>query len=132
MAEAIFNADPPTGWRATSAGTEPGRSANPRVRPMLQEIGIPAPAHPPTPLTGAMMEDSSVRITMGCLDSASCPARLKTLEVTDWALPDPATLDDEGFRRVRDDIRLRVQGLVRELALRERLRPKFGTRAPPA
>ena len=71
------------------------------------------------------MQEASVRITMGCLDSASCPPRLKNLELTDWGLPHPARLDDAGFRQVRDDLRERVNGLARELALRERRRPRF-------
>ena len=51
------------------------------------------------------MEEARVRVTMGCLDDESCPARLKSLELRDWSLPDPAALDDEGFRQVRDRIR---------------------------
>jgi protein-tyrosine-phosphatase len=57
---------------------------------------------------------------MGCLDDASCPARLKSLELRDWRLEDPARLDDEGFRRVRDSIRRRVRGLRTELILADR------------
>jgi len=63
-----------------------------------------------------------VVVTMGCLDSASCPAKLKVLEVRDWALPDPATRDDAGFREVRKDLRALVEGLRRELALADRRR----------
>jgi hypothetical protein len=59
---------------------------------------------------------------MGCLDDASCPARLRTLELIDWGLPDPGKLDDAGFRRVRDDLRARVQGLRRELVLADKRR----------
>ena len=35
----------------------------------------------------------------------------------EWELPDPLELDDEGLRRVRDDIRSRVVGLLAELGL---------------
>jgi arsenate reductase (thioredoxin) len=111
MAEAIFNADPPEGWRAISAGTSPGRDANPRTGPMLQELGVSLPAHPPQGLTPEMIDVARVRVSMGCLDDASCPARLGTLELRDWNLEDPAKLDDAGFRRVRD----RLAGLVRDL-----------------
>jgi arsenate reductase (thioredoxin) len=122
MAEAMFNAKPPDGWRATSAGTEPAPQPNSRTRVMLQEIGLDLPPHPPQLLTNEMMSASSVRVTMGCLDSESCPARLKTLELRDWALPDPAKLDDAGFRRVRDELADRVKRLGLELALQERRR----------
>jgi len=120
MAEAIFNADPPPGWRATSAGTSPAATANPRTKAMLEERGFLLPEHPPQLLSPQMMDQARVRITMGCLDDASCPARLKTLELRDWALPDPAKLDDAGFRAVRDQIRSRIEGLRRELTLSDR------------
>jgi protein-tyrosine-phosphatase len=69
-----------------------------------------------------MMAVSKVIVTMGCLDSASCPAKLKVIEVRDWALPDPDKLDDAGFRRVRQDLQARVEGLRRELALADKRR----------
>ncbi|HZY92643.1 MAG TPA: low molecular weight phosphatase family protein [Thermoplasmata archaeon] len=115
MAEAIFNADPPAGWIAVSAGTRPASAANPRTLRMLHEIGVAPPAHGPQALTPQLMEGARLRVTMGCLDDASCPAQLKSLELRDWALPDPGVLDDEGFRGVRDEIRRRVARLRVEL-----------------
>ncbi|MGP8074021.1 MAG: low molecular weight phosphatase family protein [Thermoplasmata archaeon] len=120
MAEAIFNADPPAGWTAKSAGTTPGAAPNPRTGPMLAEIGLALPPHPPRLLSTELMDQARVRVTMGCLDDASCPAHLKSLELRDWALPDPTRLDDEGFRRVRDRIRSSVRGLRTEIALQDR------------
>ncbi len=122
MAEAMFNARPPPGWTAVSAGTQPAGAANPRTSPMLAEIGLTVPGHPPQLLTEAMMDEARVRITMGCLDDGSCPAHLKGLELRDWALPDPARLDDAGFRRVREQLRGHVEGLRRELLLADRRR----------
>ena len=115
MAEAVFNARPPDGWQAVSAGTRPATAPNPRTAPMLRAIGLELPAHPPQALTTEMMTGAAIRVTMGCLDSESCPARLKTLELIDWQLPDPGRLDDDGFRRVRDEIRRRVDDLRRDL-----------------
>jgi arsenate reductase len=131
MAESMFNANPPEGWRAISAGTEPASEPNPRTRAMLREVGLELPQHPPQLLTNEMMSDASVRVTMGCLDSASCPARLKALELVDWALPDPAKLDDQGFRRVRDDLAGRVKRLRLELVLRGRRRRDLQARPSP-
>ena len=122
MAEAMFTRNPAAGWRAISAGTQPAKAANPRTEGMLREIGLELPPHPPQLLTNEMMTASKVVVTMGCLDSASCPARLKVLKVRDWALPDPALLDDAGFRRVRQDLQSRVEGLRRELALENKRR----------
>lgn len=122
MAEAMFNWNPASGWRAISAGTQPAAAPNPRTEGMLREIGLELPSHPPQLLTDEMMATSKVIVTMGCLDSASCPAKLKVIEVRDWALPDPAKLDDAGFRQVRRDLQIRVEGLRRELALAEKRR----------
>jgi arsenate reductase (thioredoxin) len=120
MAEAMFNADPPEGWTAVSAGTRPAASANARTRPMLRELGLDLPSHAPQPLTPEMLESAGIRVTMGCLDDESCPARLRTLELRDWALPDPARLDDRGFREVRDRLNRLVGDLRTELTLANR------------
>lgn len=122
MAEAIFNADPPRGWRAVSAGTRPASAPNPRTERMLNTIGLHLPGHAPQLLTPQMVEEASIRVTMGCIDDAACPARLKELDYRDWALPDPAQLDDAGFREVRDRLTARIEGLVREIRLSERQR----------
>jgi arsenate reductase (thioredoxin) len=120
MAEAMFNANPPEGWSAISAGTKPAATANPRTGPMLREAGLDLPSHSPQRLTPEMMDRARVRVTMGCLTDESCPARLKSLEVRDWELPDPAKLDDDGFRRVRDRIANNVKGLRTELVVSDR------------
>lgn len=120
MAESMFNSNPPPGWKAASAGTAPAPVPNPRTEAMLNEIGLALPPHRPQPLSDAMVSASVVRVTMGCLDDVSCPARLKTVEVVDWGLPDPAKLDDAGFRRVRDELRRRVERLRLELILGDR------------
>jgi arsenate reductase len=120
MAEAMFNADPPPGWRATSAGTRPARAPNPRTKRMLEEKGLALPDHPPQLLSTDTMDQARIRVTMGCLDDASCPAHLRSLELRDWSLEDPAKLDDAGFRAVRDQVASRVSGLRTELMLSDR------------
>ena len=116
MAEAMFNADPPPGWRATSAGTRPASAPNVRTAAMLEEVDLRLPDHRPRLVTTAEMEGAALRVSMGCLDNDSCPARLKSLPVRDWELPDPAPLDDAGFRAVRDRLSQRVAALRRELS----------------
>jgi arsenate reductase len=120
MAEAIFNADPPPGWRAESGGTRPATQPNPRTKRTLEEIGLKLPPHPPQLATPEVIAQAAVRVTMGCLDDVACPANLKSLPLVDWALPDPAKLDDDGVRRVRDAIRDRVRALKADLASEDR------------
>jgi arsenate reductase (thioredoxin) len=43
MAEATFNAEAQSGWRAISAGTRPAAGANPWTKTMLEEEGFPSP-----------------------------------------------------------------------------------------
>lgn len=119
MAEAIFNARRVPGWTAVSAGTRPADRANPRTGPMLAEIGLSLPPHPPREVTDALMTGAARRVTMGCWDDASCPARWQGLPMDDWRLPDPAHSDDAGFRRIRDDLVRRVGALAAELARAE-------------
>jgi arsenate reductase len=116
MAEAIFNANPPEGWVAESAGTRPAARPNPRTERFLREVGLELPPHPPQAMDEAQMDSARLVVTMGCLDDESCPANLKRRELRDWGLPDPAVLDDVGFRGVRDELRRRVAALVAELA----------------
>jgi arsenate reductase len=115
MAEAAFNANPPPGWTACSAGTRPSAEPNPRTRPMLEEIGLSLPDHLPRVATTELIDAASIRVTMGCLDDASCPVHLKGVVSQDWGLPDPARQDDRGFRKVRDEIVARTRDLIGEL-----------------
>ncbi|MGA8303094.1 MAG: low molecular weight phosphatase family protein [Thermoplasmata archaeon] len=120
IAEASFNANPPPGWRAISAGTRPAAAPNPRTQPMLEEVGLSLPPHAPQHLAADLMDRAALRITMGCLDDESCPTHLKSLERRDWQLPDPVNLDDEAFRGVRDRVLELVRGLRTELILADR------------
>jgi arsenate reductase (thioredoxin) len=130
MAEAMFNAKPPPGWRAISAGTRPAPAPNARTGPMLAEIGLALPDHSPRLLTPELTDSAQVRVTMGCLDDASCPAHLKTYALRDWALPDPTRLDDEGFRQVRDQLVDRVRRLRSEIVLNDRRQATLSESGP--
>ena len=48
-------------------------------------------------------------VTMGCGDA--CP-HLPATNRVEWELADPKELDDDGFRRVRDEIGRRVRDLL--------------------
>jgi protein-tyrosine-phosphatase len=116
IAESGFNADPPPGWKAVSAGTRPGSRPHGRTHSMLVEVGLALPDHGPQAVTPEMIDAASIHVTMGSLDDDACPARLKTMAVRDWGLPDPAGLDDRGFRQVRDEILARTRALAQEIA----------------
>ena len=110
MAAAFFNhlADP-TKARAISAGTEPGPRVHPEVLAAMQEIGIDLSGAQPQKLTADLARDAQLLITMGCGDK--CPY-IPGLRIDDWPLRDPKGQPIEEVRKIRDEIRTRVQSLL--------------------
>jgi arsenate reductase (thioredoxin) len=66
----------------------------------------------PKPLTDEFVQAADVVITMGCGDA--CPI-FPGKRYEDWKLDDPAGMDVEGVRVIRDQIDERVQRLMAEL-----------------
>ena len=96
----------------TSAGSEPAAELNPAVVAAMAEIGLDLSREFPKPLTGGQVQAADVVITMGCGDA--CPF-YPGKRYLDWDLPDPAGLDVDAVRPIRDDIRQRVRHLLSEL-----------------
>ena len=78
----------------------------------MAEIGLDLSREFPKPLTGDQVQAADVVITMGCGDA--CPF-YPGKRYLDWDLPDPAGLDTDAVRPIRDDIRRRVRQLLSEL-----------------
>lgn len=97
-----------------SAGSEPADRINPAVVTAMTELGIDISQEFPKPLTDEVVEASDVVITMGCGDA--CPI-YPGKRYLDWVVDDPAGQPVETVRRIRDDIRGRVAGLLRELEI---------------
>jgi len=95
-----------------SAGSEPADQVNPMAVQAMNEVGIDIAAERPKLLTVEAVRDCDVVITMGCGDS--CPV-LPATRYEDWELEDPAGKDITVVRRIRDDIRNRVEALVADL-----------------
>lgn len=95
-----------------SAGSAPAGHINPAVVEVMSELGIDLSREFPKPLTDEVVEAADVVITMGCGDA--CPV-YPGKRYLDWELEDPAGKPVETVRRIRDDIRTRVEGLLREL-----------------
>ncbi|WP_110589554.1 three-helix bundle dimerization domain-containing protein [Microbacterium suaedae] len=96
-----------------SAGSQPGEFILPAVREVLTEIGADLEHQYPKPLTDDVVRAADVVVTMGCGDA--CPL-YPGKRYEDWDLDDPADLDVDGVRRVRDEIRARVEKLAGEIA----------------
>lgn len=115
MAAAFFNqlVDPQRA-QAISAGTEPGARVHPEVQAVMQEVGIDLSNAKPQKLTEELARDAQLLITMGCGDK--CPY-VPGLRRDDWPLLDPKGLPIEEVRKVRDEVKSRVQELIRRESL---------------
>jgi arsenate reductase len=95
-----------------SAGSAPKDSINPIAVAAMAEVGIDIANQQPKVLTTEVVEESDAVITMGCGDV--CPV-FPGKRYEDWVLEDPAGQDLEFVRKVRDEIKGRVEGLLTEL-----------------
>ena len=95
-----------------SAGSAPADRINPVAVQAMAEVGIDIATEQPKILTVDAVRESDVVITMGCGDT--CPI-FPGKRYEDWVLEDPAGQGIETVRRVRDEIRDRVQTLLDEL-----------------
>jgi arsenate reductase len=95
-----------------SAGSAPKDSINPVAVAAMQEVGIDISNQQPKILTTEAVFESDAVITMGCGDA--CPI-FPGKRYEDWVLEDPAGQDLEFVRKVRDDIKARVETLLSEL-----------------
>jgi protein-tyrosine-phosphatase len=95
-----------------SAGSEPKDRINPVAVDVMAEVGIDIAGKTPKLLTVDAVRESDVVITMGCGDA--CPI-FPGKRYEDWELDDPAGQDADTVRRIRDEIRSRVEALISEL-----------------
>jgi protein-tyrosine-phosphatase len=95
-----------------SAGPEPKDEINPVAVEAMAEEGIDIAGRVPKILTVDAVKESDVVITMGCGDT--CPI-FPGKRYEDWELEDPAGKDLVVVRRVRDEIKARVESLLAEI-----------------
>ncbi|MEU5872159.1 arsenate reductase ArsC [Glycomyces sp. NPDC047369] len=95
-----------------SAGSAPADQVNPAAVEAMKEVGIDISAESPKVLTIEAVEASDVCITMGCGDA--CPV-FPGKRYLDWKLDDPAGQGIEAVRPIRDEIKTRIEDLIKEL-----------------
>ena len=95
-----------------SAGSEPKDQINPVAVEAMREEGIDITANTPKLLTVDAVREADVVVTMGCGDT--CPI-FPGKRYEDWELDDPAGQGIDVVRPIRDDIRARVEALIRSL-----------------
>lgn len=99
-------------FRILSAGSMPADEVNPVVRAALLEEGINLGGQRPRILSRDQVQASDVVITMGCGDA--CPV-FPGKRYEDWTVDDPAGQSLDVVRKIREDIKKRVLGLVEDL-----------------
>jgi arsenate reductase len=92
-----------------SAGTEPADHINPIAIQAMAEVGIDITNQTPRVLDWDTAQSSDHIITMGCGDT--CPV-FPGQHYEDWKIDDPANQSIDTVRRIRDEIRDRVERLV--------------------
>lgn len=106
--------------QALSAGIE-SHGKNPRAIEVMREAGVDISRQESTRLTDEMLASAAYLVTV-CGDAdQSCPALPAGIRKEHWSLHDPAKAKGSEedimvvFRESRDDIRRRVEDLMRRL-----------------
>lgn len=112
MAEALFNAAPPSGWRARSAGTEPGAKVRAEAIAVMAELGLDISRQVPKGLTVALGAD--VALVVGLCEEEACPV-IPGARSLHWPMPVPRSGDHGHYRHIRDALRERIAALATDL-----------------
>lgn len=112
MAHAFFERLAP-GHTALSGGSSPAAAVHPVVVEAMREVGFDLSARVPKKIDPAMLASADIVVSMGCDDPAVCdyPGR----KVEDWGIEDPGSKPIAEVRRIRDDLRARVEELARRI-----------------
>ena len=115
IAEAYFNRYAPQGWIALSAGLTPAERVHPNAVKLMLEEGIDISRKKPQLLTRELQEKAEVAIIVCGGDNGSmCPVAYSK-HVEQWNVPDPAKMDLEKAREIRNTIKEKVLGLIGRL-----------------
>ena len=107
IAAAFFNqlADPAVA-HAMSGGTDPGPRVHPQVVAAMKEVGVDLSRARPRLLTDEVGYRAKLLVTMGC--GEQCPV-IPGARHDDWPITDPAGLDLDAVRAIRDRVRALIE-----------------------
>lgn len=93
-----------------SAGSKPSGKINPKAIAAMNELGYDLSKHHSKSLEEVKEHAPfDIVVTMGCGDACPwMPAR----KFIDWQIPDPRDMNPDEFRKVRDLIREKVEGII--------------------
>jgi len=111
MAEGFGRYYAPGGTVVRSAGTNPADLVAPKAVDVMKEKGFDITGQYPKPITGRMVEEAGLVVTMGCEVAGLCPVTLSPDKTVDWGLEDPMGKGIEKYREIRDLVEEKVRGL---------------------
>ena len=120
MGEGLFGRLGGPGWEVHSAGTKPG-SVRPEAIAVMKEIGIDISGHRSKSVDEYAGHTFDYVVTVCDNARDNCPLFPATVQRLHWSFEDPAAVEGpeetrlEAFRRIRDQIRERVETFFREL-----------------
>ncbi|HET6466333.1 MAG TPA: arsenate reductase ArsC [Nitrospiria bacterium] len=92
-----------------SAGSRPSGKVNPVAIESMREVGYDLAKHASKSLAEIPAVEYDFVVTMGCGDE--CPyVRAKHRE--DWKIRDPKNLPPDQFRKIRDEIEMKVKDIL--------------------
>jgi len=110
MAEAFAKMLGKEAVEAYSAGSKPSGKINPKAVTYMKELGYDLSSHRSKSLDEVkLFAPFDIVVTMGCGDS--CPW-MPAKKFMDWEIPDPKELSGDEFRKVRDQIQIKVKDLL--------------------
>lgn len=97
---------------AYSAGSRPSGIVNLKAIAAMKDVGVDLSEHESHGFDELPEREWDAIVTMGCGDA--CPF-IPAKQRIDWDLPDPAQMPPSEFNEVRDEIRTRVEQLIKAL-----------------
>ena len=112
MAEAFARIHGDHHLRVYSAGHNPSGWVHPRAIQTMIEKGYDLNGHYSKPISELPNLQFDYLVSIGCGEHCS---HILAQQREDWLLPDPDELPSDGFKQLRDEIELRVFGLLNRL-----------------
>lgn len=94
-----------------SAGTEKHEKVKPLAVKVMKEVGVDISGQRPK-LIEEIPDELDLLITMGC--NVVCPY-VPNRHFEDWGIEDPSGKDIEAFRKARDEIREKMENLIKRI-----------------
>ncbi|MBN2058377.1 MAG: arsenate reductase ArsC [Candidatus Saganbacteria bacterium] len=95
-----------------SAGSNPAGFVHPEAIAAMAEVGIDISGQYSKGFMDLPVKEVDVLVTMGC--GETCPA-IPAKQRINWEIKDPIGLPIDVFRKVRDDLRTRIEELFKGL-----------------